>query len=125
MKAEFRITMESLEGPADHLPVEGYGAMVEFLGVVRGVEEGKPISALWYEAYGEMAVKVGKKLVDEVAGKHDVLAMEVIHRVGKIKTGEISLRIRVYSKHRAAAFAACTEFIDRMKQDVPIWKHPH
>jgi molybdopterin synthase catalytic subunit len=122
--SEFRITTDSLEKPAAHLPIEGYGALVEFLGVVRGEEEGKVISALRYEAYGEMAAKVGQKLVEEVASKHDILAMEVIHRIGEIKNGETSLRICVYSKHRKAAFAACTDFIDRLKQDVPIWKHP-
>jgi molybdopterin synthase catalytic subunit len=124
MIADFKLTTESLDGPVDPLPIEGYGAMVEFLGVVRGQEEGQPISALLYEAYEEMATKTGTKVLKEVAAKHDILGMEVIHRIGTVKTGETSLRIRIYSKHRAAAFVACTEFIDRLKEDVPIWKHP-
>lgn len=120
---EFQLTEASLETPPPGLVVNGHGAMVEFLGMVRGEEGGTAIAALDYEAYGAMALKEGRRLVSETLRNHPILAMQVIHRTGRIAAGEISLRVRVYGRHRKEAFAACEEFIRRLKEDVPIWKH--
>ena len=120
---EFRLTTASLESPPPVLEVRGYGALVEFLGVVRSEEKGAAIAALDYEAYDAMALKEGHRLVVEALQKHQILAIQVIHRLGRIAVGEISIRVRVHARHRKEALAACDEFIRRMKEDVPIWKH--
>lgn len=120
----FLLTTKSLEQPPPQAQVDGCGAMVEFLGIVRPEEDGKLISALDYEAYPEMAVKQAERHLDEVSRAHAVAAIHVVHRTGPVPVGEISVRVRVYAAHRQEAFAACSSFIDRLKQDVPIWKNP-
>lgn len=120
---EFRVVNDSLEESPVLPDVLGHGAMVEFLGVVRPQERGKPIRALEYEAYVSMARKQGLRIVEEISSKHDLLGLQVIHRIGCVATGKISLRVRVWSTHREPAFLACSELIERLKQDVPIWKH--
>ncbi len=98
------------------------GATVEFLGLVRAEESGKPIVSLSYEAYPEMALKEMFRLAEEVASRFPVNSIEVIHRVGVIPVGEAAIRVRVASPHRAEAFGFLTVFMDRLKEDVPIWK---
>ena len=121
---DFQLVTGSIESPPQPPCVVGYGAMLEFLGVVRPSEQGKSIAAIDYEAYPAMAQKQGMKLVSEIAAKHKLLALHVIHRIGIVPCGEISLRVRVWSSHRGEGFAACSELIERLKQDIPIWKHP-
>ncbi|HEU5069882.1 MAG TPA: molybdenum cofactor biosynthesis protein MoaE [Verrucomicrobiae bacterium] len=108
------------------LPVTGpagaTGAWVEFRGVVRGEENGAPITALDYEAYPEMAVREMRRLLTELAERHPCLAVKVIHRVGEIPVGETAIYVGVAGRHRAGAFALLAAFMDRLKQDVPIWK---
>src|ERR1019366_10164797 len=99
-----------------------HGALVEFRGVVRGEENGQNISALEYEAYPEMAEREIRRLLQEIATRHPCLAAKAIHRVGIIPVGETAIYVGVASPHRATAIALLAEFMDRLKQDVPIWK---
>jgi molybdopterin molybdotransferase len=100
----------------------GAGAWLEFRGVVRGEENGQPIAALEYEAYPEMAVREIRRLLETLAAKHPCLAARVIHRVGVIPVGEPAIYAGVAGRHRAEAIALLAEFMDRLKQDVPVWK---
>jgi len=99
-----------------------HGAWLEFRGVVRGEENGKAISALEYEAYPEMADREIRRLLQEISARHPCQAVKVIHRVGVIPAGETSIYVGVASPHRGEAIALLAEFMDRLKQDVPIWK---
>lgn len=98
------------------------GALAEFTGTVRGEEEGRPISALVYEAYQPMAEVVMRRLLNELSGTHPCLSVRVQHRTGVVRVGEAAIHIAVRAKHRAEAFALLVAFMDRLKQDVPIWK---
>jgi molybdopterin molybdotransferase len=98
------------------------GAWLEFRGIIRGEEGGQKISALEYEAYPEMAAREIRRLLQEISARHPCLAAKVIHRVGVIPVGETAICIGVASPHRSEAIALLTEFMDRLKQDVPIWK---
>jgi molybdopterin molybdotransferase len=109
---------EKIPPPASGLA----GARTEFRGLVRGEENGGPISALEYEAYPEMAEREIRRLLTEISVKHPCLAAKVIHRVGVVPVGETAIYIGVAAKHRGVAFALLAEFMDRLKQDVPIWK---
>jgi len=99
-----------------------HGAWLEFHGVVRGEENGQTIHALEYEAYPEMATREIRRLLQEISTRHPCLAAEVIHRIGVIPVGETAIYVGVASPHRGEAIALLTEFMDRLKQDVPIWK---
>jgi molybdopterin molybdotransferase len=98
------------------------GAWLEFRGVVRGEENGQTIRALEYEAYPEMAGREIRRLLQEISARHPCRAAKVIHRVGVIPVGETTIYVGVASPHRGEAIALLAEFMDRLKQDVPIWK---
>src|ERR1039458_10223041 len=100
----------------------GVGAWLEFRGVVRGEENGRTIRALEYEAYPEMAGREIRRLLQEISARHPCRAAKVIHRVGVIPVGETAVYVGVASPHRGEAIALLAEFMDRLKQDVPIWK---
>lgn len=98
------------------------GAVVEFQGVVRGAEDERTIHALHYEAYLTMAEKQLKKIMGDLSEVYPCRRVFFIHRLGEVRVNEVSLYVRVDAKHRAEAFGLCQSLIDRMKQDVPIWK---
>ena len=98
------------------------GAWLEFRGVVRGEENGRIIRALEYEAYPEMAGREIRRLLQDISARHPCRAAKVIHRVGIIPAGETAIYVGVASPHRGEALALLAEFMDRLKQDVPIWK---
>src|ERR1035437_8585613 len=98
------------------------GAWLEFRGVVRGEENGRTIRALEYEAYPEMAGREIRRLLQEMSARHPCRAAKVIHRVGVIPVGETAIYVGVATPHRGEAIALLAEFMDRLKQDVPIWK---
>jgi molybdopterin synthase catalytic subunit len=104
------------------LDTEELGAVVEFRGLVRPSEAGRPISGLRYEAYENMAAQEMMRLLKEIQGSHPFAKAVVQHRTGFVPVGEAAISITIASKHRAEAFAALSEFMDRLKQDVPIWK---
>jgi molybdopterin synthase catalytic subunit len=108
----------------------GSGAVVVFEGVVRPHEASaqgggsREIIALDYEAYLPMAKNISLEIARAVADSHALLALEMEHSTGRVRVGERSFRLRIAAAHRREALAAAGEFIDRMKQDAPIWKTP-
>jgi molybdopterin synthase catalytic subunit len=103
---------------------DAMGAVVNFLGVVRGAEEGKAITAIEYEAFEKMVAHQFNQLFDEMARRWPVESVRLVHRVGVVKVNEPSLWIEVVAPHRGEAFAACQWLIDELKRVVPIWKKP-
>jgi len=122
MKIHVEITRDVL--PAGGLTPAGTdcGAVVEFSGVVRGEENGAAIGALDYEAYEGMARGEMERILQELAAEFACEAVAVWHRIGRVPVGEVSIVVRVEAKHRAEAFGMLTEFMNRLKRDVPIWK---
>lgn len=101
----------------------GCGAAVTFVGAVRADQDGhRAIRALCYEAYVEMAEPMIQGLISEASARWALGGVQVRHRLGVVKVGEISLRIVVVARHRMQAYAASRFLIERIKHDVPIWK---
>jgi molybdopterin molybdotransferase len=122
MEIEIQLTTSPIAGKILP-PTSGVeGAWLEFRGVVRGEENGQSIAALEYEAYLEMAEREIRRLLETLAAKHPCLAARVIHRVGVIPVGETAIYVGVAGRHRAEAITLLAEFMNRLKQDVPIWK---
>ena len=127
MRRQLTITSEPIDEArllAARGAIDGMGAVVHFLGVVRGNERGQPISGLEYEAFGRMVEHQFNLLFDELAKRWPVASVRLVHRVGVVKANEPSLWVEVIAPHRAEAFAACQWLIDEMKRVVPIWKKP-
>ena len=98
------------------------GGIVTFTGVVRRHSAGRAVERLEYEAYREMAEKVMRELCEQVEAEIAGARLAVEHRQGALVVGDIAVVIAASAPHRAEAFAACRALIDRLKQQVPIWK---
>ncbi len=126
MRRELQLVREPLDEDSlrrGWIPSAGSGAVLQFLGIVRGREGDGAIEALEYEAFEPMAEHQFQKLFDGVEMRWPTVeAVRLVHRLGVVSVGEASLWVEVVSPHRAEAFAACQWLIDAMKQVVPIWK---
>jgi molybdopterin synthase catalytic subunit len=100
------------------------GAVIYFVGVVRGQENESTISALDYESFERMAEHQFGLLFDEMEKKWPVHSVRLVHRLGPVQVTEASLWVELVAPHRGEAFAACQWLIDHMKKVVPIWKKP-
>ncbi len=98
------------------------GALVVFQGVVREQSRGKQVRAMVYEAYGSMAQRQIEQLAEEAGRRWPVSNLAVIHRIGTLQVGDVSVVIAVAAPHRGEAFDACEWLIDELKRTVPIWK---
>ena len=99
-----------------------HGAVVTFAGTVRADTDGRKTLQLEYEAYTEMAEAKMKEVGAEIRARWGIEDVAMIHRVGTLDIGEISILIAVATPHRENAFEACSYAIDRVKQIVPVWK---
>jgi len=120
----FRVTEGplSLEAVAAEVADERAGAVATFTGTVRRESRGREVERLEYEAYAEMAEEVMAELAAGLQARHDLCAVAIHHRVGRLEIGEASVVIAVSAPHRQAALAACREAIDTLKETVPLWK---
>ncbi|MBI3300353.1 MAG: molybdenum cofactor biosynthesis protein MoaE [Elusimicrobia bacterium] len=118
-----RLTREPLSLDAVYAAVRSpaRGGVALFSGVVRASEDGAPISRIDYEAYEPLALKELARIAARAEESHGA-AVEVHHRLGPVPAGEASVLVAAAAAHRAEAFAACREVIDRLKETVPIWK---
>ena len=100
-----------------------FGAVVTFQGVVRDHARGHAVERLKYEAYERMARTQLHAIVREVEEAYaGAVRAAVHHRVGLLDVGEVAVVVVTASAHRGEAFDACRRIIDRLKEDVPIWK---
>jgi molybdopterin synthase catalytic subunit len=103
----------------------GAGGYVSFEGWVRDHNEGQEVTRLEYEAFQELAVKEGERIVDEALRRFPVKHALCIHRVGTLGLSDMAVWVGVSSAHRGEAFDACRFIIDEVKHRVPIWKKEH
>ncbi len=102
----------------------GMGAVVHFLGFVRGTEGEATITALDYEVFQRMAEHQIGLLFDQIEKRWPVESVRLVHRVGVVQVNVPSLWVEIVAPHRAEAFEACRWLIDEMKRVAPIWKKP-
>jgi len=101
----------------------GAGAVVLFLGTVRDNSEARSVERIEYEAYEPMAEKRLAKADQEVRRRWPATTgVTIVHRLGDLAVGEVSVAVAVSSPHRAEAFEACRHAIETIKRDAPIWK---
>lgn len=124
-----RTHYEIIEGPLDVAEVTARvadpaaGATAAFVGTTRNAFHGKPVEHLVYEAYRPLAERAMEEIGTEIATQWpDVIALGIVHRLGRVEVGEASVVVAVSAPHRAEALAACGYGIDRLKATLPIWK---
>ncbi|HSH45638.1 MAG TPA: molybdenum cofactor biosynthesis protein MoaE [Longimicrobiales bacterium] len=122
-----RITTDAIR-PGDVLSMVGDrrdGAVLLFLGTVRDHADGLPVERLSYEAYGPMAERVLGTIAREAADRLGTPRLAVVHRVGDLEIGDVSVAIAASSPHRAESFDAVRYVIEEIKKRLPVWKHEH
>jgi molybdenum cofactor synthesis domain-containing protein len=99
------------------------GAVVTFSGVVRDHDHDRVVRDLSYSGHPS-ASEVIMRVAEEIAGSRPGLrAIAVSHRIGDLRLGDVALACAVAGEHRAEAFAACSDLVDEVKRQLPIWKH--
>ena len=97
------------------------GGVVIFMGVVRSVTGDKETQKIFYEAYEEMALEQMKSIACEAESRWNA-KVAMVHRLGELLPGEVAVVTASACPHRSEAFQSCQFLIDRLKEDVPIWK---
>ncbi|MDA9973548.1 molybdenum cofactor biosynthesis protein MoaE [Alphaproteobacteria bacterium] len=100
------------------------GAIVNFVGIVRGFDEKKnePIHSLTLEHYPGMTELEIENIVKESCQRWNVSSVTVIHRIGKLLPSDQIVFVGVSSKHRQNAFDGCNFVMDWLKTKAPFWK---
>lgn len=119
-----RLTHDPIDYPSltEQVRRPGCGGVVVFLGTVRDLTDDVRTVYLEYEAYAPMAESTMSAIEADVRSRWPVGDVAIVHRLGRLEVGEISVAVAVSCPHRAQAFDACRFVIDRVKELVPIWK---
>ena len=110
------------ESIAKHATNTAIGGHSIFLGQIRADEiDGKKVAAIEYTSYQEMALEKMTEIREAIFAKYPLTCMHVHHSLGVIKEGEICLFVFTSSAHRKPAIDACTECVERIKAELPVW----
>lgn len=118
-----------VDGPIDEVAIRAAvdaadcGALVMFHGIVRDHDGGRGVSALDYQAHPEAERFIAECVASE--SERTGLRLAAVHRVGALQIGDPALVAAAAAPHRAEAFAAIEQLVERIKREVPIWKRQH
>jgi len=101
------------------------GAAILFVGTVRDVNDGRPVTGIRYAAYEPMAQRELDAIAGEAAARWGTTDIVVEHRIGTLELGEVSVAIACAHPRRAPAYEASRWIIEELKRRVPIWKLEH
>ena len=117
MTRRHRLTREPIE--PDRLAAgrrdPRHGAVATFAGVVRSPNRGREVVAIEYSAYEPMAEQVLTEIEAEIATRADGVRIGIVHRLGRLVPGEISVAIVAAGPHRRETLQACADTIDAVK----------
>nr|WP_207184285.1 molybdopterin synthase catalytic subunit MoaE [Rubrivivax gelatinosus] len=105
-----------------HAADAGTGAVVGFVGTVRGRDGVHDVQALELEHYPGMTEQAIEAMIDAAVGRFGLRAARVVHRVGRLAAGENIVFVGVAAPHRRAAFEGCEFLMDYLKTQAPFWK---
>ena len=107
---------------AKHATKMNIGGHSIFLGQVRDdLIDGKAVAGIEYTAYEEMAVERMHEIREAIFGKYPITCMHVHHSLGRVPAGGISLFVFTSAAHRREAIDACSELVERIKAELPVW----
>ena len=98
------------------------GAIASFIGVVRDMNDGDPITEMSLEHYPGMTEKALEAIVVEAKSRWEIIDVLVVHRVGVLQPTEQIVLVVVTGAHRGDAFSACEFVMDYLKTRAPFWK---
>jgi molybdopterin synthase catalytic subunit len=100
----------------------GAGGTCVFVGTVRDRSDAGNVTGLHYEAWDDVATERLAEIGKEMLDRWPLCRVAILHRTGDLAVGEASVVVACSAPHRAEAFDACRHGIERLKEDVPIWK---
>lgn len=124
VRAEVTRDAISAEELAALVAQDAAGAVVTFSGVVRDHDQGRGVRGIEYSAH-PTADDVVARIAARIAQREGVTALGLVHRVGELAVGQTALAAAVSAPHRAEAFAACSELVEEVKRQLPVWKRQH
>jgi molybdopterin synthase catalytic subunit len=98
------------------------GGIVLFVGSVRGSSPGGKVPHLDFQAYRPMAKKKLEEIRARAIKRFGAEDVHIIHRTGRIASGERIVLVAASAAHRDAAFKACRFVLEALKREAPIWK---
>ncbi len=122
LRADVRDTTLSVDETLASVKRPGAGGLAVFIGVVRDESAGRAVTKLEYSAYASMAKREMERIADEIESEIEGARVAAMHRVGLLEVGDAAVICAASAPHRAEAFKACRELIDRIKARVPVWK---
>jgi len=99
------------------------GAVVLFSGEVRDNNKGREVTHLEYEAYEPMSNKMIDEILNEAISRFKLNQAVCVHRLGRVEISGCAVVVITGAGHRKEAYDANRYIIDRVKNEVPIWKH--
>ena len=124
MKVRLSEKLDSLDSLVSQLKKtsDEIGGIAVFMGAVRGTHGDERVLRLEYEAHETLAPRAIEKIIEDTKATHGIIDAIVEHKVGSAFVGEDVMYVLVSSKHRKEAFDDLEEMVDRIKNEVPIWK---
>ncbi len=106
----------------EKLRFNGCGAIVSFVGITRDLEDGEIVKNLQFDAWIEKLEPTLREIAEKNKEQFNVSGIAIAHRIGLVKPQENIVAIHVCSPHRKEAFLACSNIIDELKKQAPLWK---
>ncbi len=103
-------------------PAEDVGAIVHFLGVMRGRAGDRELREIWLEHYPGMCERLLEERARAIAARFELARVAVRHRTGRIRPGETIVWVATASMHRRQAFLGAEALMDYLKTEAPFWK---
>jgi molybdopterin synthase catalytic subunit len=98
------------------------GGVGSFIGTVRGLAKGRPITAMTLEHYPGMTERAMARIASVAEQRWSLLGCTLIHRVGRLLPGENIVLVLAAAAHRQACLDATAFLIDWLKTSAPFWK---
>ncbi len=119
-----RITRNPIhpEAAIETVRKRAYGAVIVYVGTVRDVSHDRKVIFMEHQvSLQDLARQELERIVEEIGLKWHLEDISIIHRIGKLRTGEILLVVAIGAPHRVEAFEACQYAIDRFKEVSHQW----
>jgi molybdopterin synthase catalytic subunit len=104
------------------LDTTGCGAIVSFIGITRGYDDGEEVLRLEFDSWQEKLSQTLNDLGNQAINRFSLHSVAMAHRTGSVGPGENIVAIHVASPHRKEAFEGCSWLIDELKRQAPLWK---
>lgn len=106
----------------EHLKRSSVGAIASFVGIVRDYQSGPELTSLTLEHYPGMTEHEIERIMQDARQRWSLVAVTVIHRVGRLAPQENIVFVGTASAHRKAAFESAHFIMDYLKTQAPFWK---